>query len=111
MVTLVDGEAQLADGLTVLPTYGHTPGHQAVRIDGGDGHSAFFVGDALHQEQQVAQPGWCPIFDEDEEMAAATRRKLLTRIAEEEALLLSPHFAGFGIGRVEKGGKDGAEFS
>ena len=39
---LADGEAEIAPGITAVPTYGHTPGHQSfvVELDesvGGDG--------------------------------------------------------------------------
>jgi N-acyl homoserine lactone hydrolase len=32
-----DGEAQILDGVRVLPTPGHTPGHQSVLVDTDDG--------------------------------------------------------------------------
>jgi glyoxylase-like metal-dependent hydrolase (beta-lactamase superfamily II) len=34
---LVDGEAEIADGVRVVPTYGHTPGHQSFVVDLGNG--------------------------------------------------------------------------
>lgn len=33
---LVDGEEQILDGVRLLPTPGHTPGHQSVVIEAGD---------------------------------------------------------------------------
>ena len=30
---LADGDAEIAPGITAIPTYGHTPGHQSFRID------------------------------------------------------------------------------
>jgi glyoxylase-like metal-dependent hydrolase (beta-lactamase superfamily II) len=33
---VVDGDAELADGLRVVATPGHTPGHQSVVVSGGD---------------------------------------------------------------------------
>jgi glyoxylase-like metal-dependent hydrolase (beta-lactamase superfamily II) len=33
----VDGETEIAPGVRLLPTPGHTPGHQSVLIEGGDG--------------------------------------------------------------------------
>ncbi|CAK0842506.1 unnamed protein product, partial [Prorocentrum cordatum] len=105
MVDLVDGEVELLPGLRLLPCPGHTPGHQAVRIDGGAGRVAYFVGDALHQAQQILEPGLCPV-------PAARRRPLrvralLDRASREGALLLSPHlpFPGCGRVRAEGGGR------
>jgi N-acyl homoserine lactone hydrolase len=39
---LADGEAEIAPGITAIPTYGHTPGHQSFMVEldesvGGDG--------------------------------------------------------------------------
>ena len=33
---LVEGEQELMEGVTVLPTYGHTVGHQVVKLDSGE---------------------------------------------------------------------------
>jgi N-acyl homoserine lactone hydrolase len=44
---LVDGDAQIADGVRVVATPGHTVGHQSVLVDTPDG-GAVMIGDAAY---------------------------------------------------------------
>jgi N-acyl homoserine lactone hydrolase len=44
---LLDGDAQIADGVRVVATPGHTIGHQSVVVDGPDGE-AVMIGDAAY---------------------------------------------------------------
>jgi N-acyl homoserine lactone hydrolase len=44
---LVDGEAEIATGVRVIPTPGHTVGHQSVVVEGDDGEQ-LFIGDAAY---------------------------------------------------------------
>jgi N-acyl homoserine lactone hydrolase len=44
---LVEGEAEVAPGVRVVPTPGHTVGHQSVVLSAGDG-TQLFIGDAAY---------------------------------------------------------------
>jgi N-acyl homoserine lactone hydrolase len=44
---LLDGDAEIADGVRVVATPGHTVGHQCVFVDSGDG-AAVMIGDAAY---------------------------------------------------------------
>jgi N-acyl homoserine lactone hydrolase len=44
---LLDGDAEVADGVRVVATPGHTVGHQSVMVDTGDGE-AVMIGDAAY---------------------------------------------------------------
>ena len=44
---LIDGDAEIADGVRVLATPGHTVGHQSVLVETGDGE-AVMIGDAAY---------------------------------------------------------------
>jgi N-acyl homoserine lactone hydrolase len=44
---LMDGDAEIADGVRVIATPGHTVGHQSVLVDGPDGTSVM-IGDAAY---------------------------------------------------------------
>jgi N-acyl homoserine lactone hydrolase len=44
---LLDGDSVLADGVSVVKTPGHTPGHQSVLIRKSDGTAYIFAGDAV----------------------------------------------------------------
>ncbi|MDE3217161.1 MAG: MBL fold metallo-hydrolase, partial [Gemmatimonadota bacterium] len=43
---LVQGEVEILPGITLMPTPGHTPGHQSVRLDSG-GETALFLADLV----------------------------------------------------------------
>ena len=44
---LIDGEAEVAPGVRVIPTPGHTTGHQSVLVEGEEGEQ-LFIGDAAY---------------------------------------------------------------
>jgi len=53
---LADGEAEIAPGVTVIPTYGHTPGHQSfmVELDASVGGGGFvFAFDAADLTENI----------------------------------------------------------
>jgi N-acyl homoserine lactone hydrolase len=47
---LVDGDAEIAEGVRVVATPGHTVGHQSVLVDMGGGH-AMMIGDAAYTSE------------------------------------------------------------
>ena len=67
---------------------------------GGD--RAVFVGDLLHSPVQIAEPGRNSCFCEDEAQAAATRRRILGRAADERELVVPAHFGGPGAVEVRR---------
>jgi glyoxylase-like metal-dependent hydrolase (beta-lactamase superfamily II) len=96
---LVDGEAEVAPGVTVIPSAGHTPGHLAVHISSG--HSQLLhIADAVLHPIHVERPEWRPVFDLDPDTAVATRRRLLDRAASDRIPVMVYHFPFPGLGRV-----------
>lgn len=71
-----DGD-EVADGMHVIETPGHTPGHLSVVVDLGHGERTVIAGDVLHSPAQLSHPHWCFGSDADPERAAASRRRLL----------------------------------
>lgn len=57
----VDGEVQLTEGVTVVPTGGHTRGHQAVLLGSG-GETALHLGDLLPTHAHL-NPLWVMAYD------------------------------------------------
>jgi N-acyl homoserine lactone hydrolase len=53
---LLDGDAEVLPGLSVLATPGHTVGHQSVLVQSGDGPSDLLIGDAAYTPQQYREP-------------------------------------------------------
>jgi glyoxylase-like metal-dependent hydrolase (beta-lactamase superfamily II) len=56
LLQLVDGETEIAPGLRVIPTPGHTAGHQSILIGPADGPKALFLGDAVPTAVHVRLP-------------------------------------------------------
>lgn len=99
----VEGEAEVVPGVRVLPTPGHTPGHQSVLIDGGD-QKALFLGDVVPTSVHVPLP-WIMGFDLDVEATLASRKRIYERALAEGWLLLFGHDRRHGayLTRDEKG--------
>ncbi|ARH89630.1 MBL fold metallo-hydrolase [Streptomyces sp. MOE7] len=91
LVDLPEEGTEVAPGLRLVPTPGHTPGHVAVELHGGTA-TALITGDALHHPVQMAHPGITSCVDIDPRQAAATRRRLLASLADSGTLVLGTHF-------------------
>lgn len=58
----------------------------------------------MHHAMQLLDPDCCICFDEDEPQARATRGRILTRIAEDNALMLPAHFPTTGALEITRRG-------
>jgi glyoxylase-like metal-dependent hydrolase (beta-lactamase superfamily II) len=99
LVELVDVDAEIAPGVTLVPTPGHTPGHCSVRL-ASNGQTGLITGDFMHHAVQVASPEWGSHFDTDSAMAEQTRRAFIEEHADQDLLVIGTHFGGVGSGRI-----------
>jgi len=76
--------------VTVVPTPGHTPGHQSVIVEGG-GTQVVVTGDVLVHMVQLVSPSVVYVYEEDPVVARATRESLLARAASAGAELATSH--------------------
>jgi N-acyl homoserine lactone hydrolase len=53
---LLDGDAEILPGLSVVATPGHTVGHQSVLVRSADGLSDVLIGDAAYTPRQFLNP-------------------------------------------------------
>jgi glyoxylase-like metal-dependent hydrolase (beta-lactamase superfamily II) len=81
---VVDGETTMPGGYRLLPTPGHTPGHQSVLTDG-----AVLAGDVLVHPAQARWPELPYRYETRPGTAVDSRRRLL-RYAAEHGLPLAP---------------------
>jgi glyoxylase-like metal-dependent hydrolase (beta-lactamase superfamily II) len=85
----VDGEAEVVPGVRVIPTPGHSRGHQSVLIDGG-GEKALFLGDVVPTSVHVPLP-WVMAYDLDVEATLDSKKRLYPTALEEKWLLMFGH--------------------
>ena len=100
---LVDTEAEVAPGVRLIPSPGHTPGHLCVALTSG-GETAIYCGDLLHHPVQFDHTDWSPAFDLLPQQSAESRRRVLERARRERAVLLTAHLPTPGIARPANDG-------
>lgn len=93
-----DEEHEVAPGVIVRRTGGHTPGHSVVRVASG-GDALTFAGDAVFAVG-FDQPEWHNGFEHDPEEAARVRIRLLRELAETGELLVATHMPFPSVGHV-----------
>jgi glyoxylase-like metal-dependent hydrolase (beta-lactamase superfamily II) len=91
----VDGRVCLtrtdrANCIDLLPTPGHTVGHQSLLVEGG-WRDVVVTGDALVHAVQLVNPDVAYAFERDQAVARQTRRTLLADAEERHALLATSH--------------------
>ncbi|MEV5981918.1 MBL fold metallo-hydrolase [Streptomyces sp. NPDC052114] len=99
----VDGRARLLGGpggtgpgrghggaVTLVPTPGHTPGHQSVLVEGG-ARRIMVTGDVLVHAVQLVNPAVSYGFERDKEAARRSRERLLAEARRSRAVLATAH--------------------
>ena len=105
-INLFDGSDEIIDGIKALLTPGHSPGHMSFEV-GKSSQKALVVGDALNNHHVAfRKPEWISAgLDQDPNLAAETRKKLLEKIVFEQLKIIGFHLPNGGIGHVEKIGE------
>lgn len=87
---LLDGDTEIATGITGIVTPGHTPAHMSVRIESNGEHGAFVCdmsSFAIHFERL----GWMTSFDVEPLVTLETKRIWQQWALETNALIIFPH--------------------
>ena len=93
-----DGEREVLPGVSVVPTGGHTGGHQGVVVRGPRGTVAFF-GD-LAMRPWSANPRWVTAFDDFPLDSVTVKASLFGRAADEGWTVVLSHEPVRPIGRL-----------
>ena len=88
-VDLLEGEAEIMPGVKVLPTEGHTPGHQVVMIDTGE-TTVLYCGDLIPLASHINLP-YIMAYDHRPLATLEEKKKLLARAADEGWILFFEH--------------------
>lgn len=105
LVDFIAPDADLGDGITLVPTPGHTPGHVSVRLE-SEGEVAIITGDMMHHPIQLAMPSHHATFDLDKPAGAATRAAFVDAYRDTDTLIIGSHFADPGAGWIVGQGRD-----
>lgn len=98
-----DGEQALMPGVSVVPTGGHSTGHQAivVRGTGDDAKTLVFFGD-LFMRPWAANPRWVTAFDDFPLDSVSRKAELFGEAADEGWLVALSHESKHPIGRLTR---------
>ncbi len=95
---LFEEACEVAPGVVVSRTGGHTPGHSVVRVASGSDR-LMFAGDAMFPVG-FEHPDWHNGFEHDPEEAARVRIGLMQELAATGGLLVATHLPFPSVGRV-----------
>jgi glyoxylase-like metal-dependent hydrolase (beta-lactamase superfamily II) len=96
-----DGEREVLPGVSVIPTGGHSAGHQAIVVRGGGptGRTVAFFGD-LAARPWSANPKWVMAFDDFPLDSVTVKGELFARAAAEAWTVVLSHERHTPIGRL-----------
>ena len=89
---------EVAPGVTVRLTGGHTPGHSVIDLVSG-GERLLFAGDAMFPVG-FDHPDWQNGFEHDPEESTRVRIGLFNELAQNRGLLVAAHLPFPSVGRV-----------
>ena len=98
-----EAENEVAPGVVVRRTGGHTPGHSVVRLASG-GDRLTFAGDAVFVAG-FERPDWHNGFEHDPEEAARVRVRLLQELAATGEPLVATHLSFPSVCHVAAGSR------
>jgi len=95
----VDGERELLPGVSVVPTGGHSAGHQAIVVRPAGGRPLGFFGD-LMMRPWAANPRWVTAYDDFPLDSVARKAELFARAADEDWIVVLSHERARPVGRI-----------
>ncbi|MDA1002842.1 MAG: MBL fold metallo-hydrolase [Chloroflexi bacterium] len=98
---LADGEYQITDELIFVPTIGHTEGHSTVVIRSGQ-EWGVYLGDMAQHVAQLERTAWVSGLDILPLVSMETKKQLMDRAIDDQALLVFCHGAYPGVGRMTR---------
>jgi len=99
----VEGEREILSGVSVVPTPGHVPHHQSIRLE-SDGEVAFYLGDLAPTAAHLPLP-WIMGYDLQPLVTLETKRRILARALSDRWLMVFEHDAMVAWGNVDHDGK------
>ena len=99
VLDLIEGETELAPGITAIHTPGHTPGHMSLLISSGR-ERALLIGDVLGSPMHATDTELTYWPDTDKQQGVETRHHLLDMAEREKMIVLGSHLSPPGWGTM-----------
>jgi glyoxylase-like metal-dependent hydrolase (beta-lactamase superfamily II) len=99
LAELVDGDAEVMPGVTMVRAPGHTEDHAVVEIESG-GDYALYIGELSQHPVQLERLAWISAFDIMPIVSLETKKRFVEKAVEKNATLISVHHDYPGVGRV-----------
>ena len=96
---LVDGHTELLEGITLLPSPGHTPHHQSILLK-SDGEAALYLADLCPTSAHLPLP-WIMGYDVEPLVTLESKRRIFKRALDEKWLLIFEHDADVAWGHLD----------
>jgi glyoxylase-like metal-dependent hydrolase (beta-lactamase superfamily II) len=101
---LIDGDREIIAGIQSVKTPGHTPHHQGLLIDGGNGEMAFYIADLAPTVAHLPLP-WIMGYDVEPLVTLETKRRILKRAVDENWTVIFEHDPSTAWTQIENDGK------
>ncbi len=98
---LVDGETTVTPEITMISTAGHTEDHASVILSSG-GETAIYIGDIVQHHVQLERTAWVSAFDLLPLVSMETKKRIVDRAIDEQALVISVHAPFPGLARMTR---------
>jgi glyoxylase-like metal-dependent hydrolase (beta-lactamase superfamily II) len=94
----------VVSGVTAVDTFGHSAGHMAFHIE-SNGQELMIMSDTVaHYAVSLSHPEWHFAMDDNPEVAAVSRRRLLDQIAAAKMAAVGFHMPFPSVGYIERRG-------
>jgi glyoxylase-like metal-dependent hydrolase (beta-lactamase superfamily II) len=98
---LVDGETIVTPEITMISTSGHTEDHASIVLSSG-GETAIYIGDMIQHHVQLERTAWVSSFDLLPLVSMETKKRIVDRAINEQALVISVHAPFPGLARMTR---------
>jgi glyoxylase-like metal-dependent hydrolase (beta-lactamase superfamily II) len=101
-IDTLHGDGEVAPGVTMIDTPGHTLGHMSVVVSSGT-QRAFMLGDAIGCPAQLEDSEWAAMSDIDPDLSSRSREALYRELEGTDDVMVGAHFPDLKFGRVMRG--------
>jgi glyoxylase-like metal-dependent hydrolase (beta-lactamase superfamily II) len=101
VVEFVDTNHRVTQGITLVPSPGHTPGHVSVLLE-SEGEKGLVSGDFIHHPVQLTHSEWSSIFDAAPDVSIKTRQAMFKKLHQENITVFATAFPSPSVGKIIK---------